>query len=526
MRTSSHVDPRRRRIAPDFSLDRLEDRTLPSGAGGSKFAVYQGRLTVEPPASFTLIVDRHGFRPGRGNQVLLRVDSLSTGGGLDPGAVELDSTGPRGVRVISERDDAGSGTGGVVIAAVGPGALGVRPTAEGGTTGDYQLGVSLAGDVNGDRRVDRADLMAIRGAILARTASGSTSTSTPAPDYDVDGDGVVGMRDWNIAFRNLGAAVSIRPLELTARVTPSDDPDGDGAVGEDVEQTQIVGSAAPGSRVQLDVGGDGLYEATAVAGADGSYSFTVPLNVGANPFAILATGPDGQVVRETLSITRGALAGTVSKTFDFAQGDQGWSADFADLPVDPGDTYELDSGIRDLPSDLGVDGTGYRLQSHNRSDDVFMFLTRKLTAADGIVAGREYQVKFTIKFASNAPTGAMGIGGAPGESVVLKAGASTTEPKAVEQDGYDRLNVDKGNNSEGGPAASVVGNIANGLELQDGQTSVPYVSLTREHTHTATVKADAEGNLWLIVGTDSGFEGLTTIDFQSIAVTLTPVASA
>lgn len=519
MRASSHVDPRRRRIAPDFSLDRLEDRTLLSGAGGSKFAVYQGRLTVEPPASFTLIVDRLGFRPGRGNQVLLRVDSQSTGGGLDPGAVELDSTGPRGVRVISQRDDAGSGTDGVVIAAVGPGALSITPTAEGGTTGGYQLGVSLAGDVNGDHRVDRADLMAIRREIMNRSAS-------PDLAYDVDGDGVVGMRDWSLAFRNFGAAVSIRPLELTARVTPSDDPDGDGAVGGDVSETEIVGATAPGSRVQLDVGGDGLYESTTVAGPDGSYRFTVPLNVGANPFAILATGPDGQVVREALSITRGAVAGVVSESFDFAQGDQGWAAGFADLPVDPGDTYELDSGIRDLPSELGVDGTGYLLQSHNRSDDVFMFLTRKLTAADGIVAGREYQAKFTITFASNAPTGAAGIGGAPGESVVLKAGASTIEPKAVEQDGYDRLNVDKGNNSEGGAAASVVGNIANGLELQDGQASVPYVSLTREHAHTATVKADAEGNLWLMVGTDSGFEGLTAIYFQSVAVTLTPVASA
>jgi hypothetical protein len=35
---------------------------------------------------------------------------------------------------------------------------------------------------------------------------------------------------------------------------------------------------------------------------------------------------------------------------------------------------------------------------------------------------------------------------------------------------------------------------------------------------------DADGNLWLIAGTDSGFEGLTTVYFTQIDVTLTATA--
>ena len=504
----------------NLNLNGLEDRTLLSSGMGARFAVFQGRLSAQAGDGHAIQVDRFGFRPGRGNQVLLRVDARAAdGSSLDPGAVDLASNGPRGVQVVSETDDAGSGKDGVTIAAVGPGALTIRPTAEGGTQGGYSVGVSLAGDVNGDFRVDRSDLFAIR------SAFGRMPTEPgPSPEAaDVDGDGVVGLRDWAIAFRNLGASTSFRPLELTAGVDPSDDPDGDRAVDEDVEETALVGKAAPGSTVRLDVGGDGTFESTAVAGADGSFRFDVPLALGANAFAIRAQGPDGQVVESRITVTRGARAEAVTKSFDFSKGAQGWDADFADLPTDAGDTYELESGVDDLPDDLGVDGTGYKLQSHNRSDDVFMFLKRKLTAADGIVAGQEYQVKFTIKFASNAPSGAVGIGGAPGESVFLKAGASTVEPTTVVEDGYDRLNVDKGNNSQGGTAASVVGHIANGLEPQDGQASVPYASLTREHAHTATVKADAQGNLWLLVGTDSGFEGLTAIYFQNIEVTLTPV---
>ena len=37
------------------------------------------------------------------------------------------------------------------------------------------------------------------------------------------------------------------------------------------------------------------------------------------------------------------------------------------------------------------------------------------------------------------------------------------------------------------------------------------------------VTADGEGRLWLIVGTDSGFEGLSAFYYARIACTLTPV---
>ncbi|WP_165074757.1 dockerin type I domain-containing protein [Paludisphaera rhizosphaerae] len=517
MRLSSHVDPRRR-IGRNPCLDLLEDRTLLSTVGGSKFAVYQGRLVLAPADSYTLVVDRFGFRPGAGNRVLLKVDTQSTDASFDPAAAETASSNPRGVQTISSHDDVSGGTGSSTIVSVGPGALTIQPTAQNGTTGGYDVNVSLAGDVNGDFKVDRTDLAAIRSAIGVNGPADTVLAGT-----DVDGDGVTTLRDWRLAFRNLGASTSYRPRELTAGVAPADDPNGDNTVDADVSKTSLVGKAAPGSIVKL---GAGTSAVTTTAGADGSFHFDVDLALGVNTFDLRATSPDGQVVMKSVSVVRGSTASVVTESYDFSQGAQGWDAGFADIPTNPNDTYELDSGIRDLPADLNTDGTGYLLQSHNRSDDAFMFLTRKLTAADGVVAGATYSVEFTIKFASNAPSNAAGIGGAPGESVVLKAGASTIEPEAVVDGDMLRMNIDKGNNSTGGRDASVVGNIANGQELEGDQTSVPYVSLTREHTHTATVQADAQGNLWLIVGTDSGYEGLTAIYFQSIAVTLTPVALA
>lgn len=215
-------------------------------------------------------------------------------------------------------------------------------------------------------------------------------------------------------------------------------------------------------------------------------------------------------------------AAAVTARFDFRQGAQGWRAGFADLPVKHNATYELDSGIRRLPSEIGR-GTGYLLQGNNRSDDLFMFLKRRLGPANGIRANQEYLASFRITLASDAPTGAAGIGGAPGESVYLKAGGSTVEPRAVpRRDGQLVMNVDKGDQSQGGPAATVAGDIANGQEPVSAGAQ-PYVSITRTVTHTVPIRADKSGHLWLLVGTDSGFEGLTRIYVQSIDVRLTPV---
>jgi hypothetical protein len=216
------------------------------------------------------------------------------------------------------------------------------------------------------------------------------------------------------------------------------------------------------------------------------------------------------------------ISSSINLEFDFCQGVQGWGAGFAEYSPRTEDMM-LEAGIRALPSELGVNGTGYYLQGMNRSDDLFMFLKHRLGTDDGLVPGQEYRVILTIVFASNAPSGAVGIGGPPGESVYLKAGASTVEPQVyLDSDaGYYVMNVDKGSgNSGSGTAASVVGNIANGLSPEEDPH---YISLERQYEHEYTVNASPEGELWLLVGTDSGFEGLTAIYYQSIGVTLIPL---
>src|SRR5712691_4698096 len=56
----------------------------------------------------------------------------------------------------------------------------------------------------------------------------------------------------------------------------------------------------------------------------------------------------------------------------------GWFAGFAEYSPLNGD-MQLQSGIRALPPEVGP-GNAFFISGHNRSDDLFMFLTRPVTA--------------------------------------------------------------------------------------------------------------------------------------------------
>ena len=224
----------------------------------------------------------------------------------------------------------------------------------------------------------------------------------------------------------------------------------------------------------------------------------------------------------TLVASTGCREKTISVAYDFAAGAEGWTHGFADLPEKHGERFELVGEIRERPKELGA-GSAYYLQGHNRSDDLFMFLKRRLGPDEGLRAGQTYRVTYRLIVGSNAPANCVGIGGPPGEAVTLKAGAAPVEPNAVLDGDTLRMNVNKGEQSGGGLAASVIGPIANGLPCGEAGEPVPYVQLEREHQHSYEVQASESGDLWLLIGTDSGFEGATGLYFLSVEVELEPV---
>jgi heat shock protein HslJ len=203
-------------------------------------------------------------------------------------------------------------------------------------------------------------------------------------------------------------------------------------------------------------------------------------------------------------------------TYTFDDDQEGWIAGYADLPADyDPEIYELDSEWRELPDDLG--GHGIYMQGHNRSDDLFMFLKRQVA---GLEPGATYQATFRLVLANNVPQGLSGIGGSPGESVYLKVGATTTEPLVEEAaDGWLRMNIDKGNQAQEGEDMINIGDLAN--PNVSPETSGAYERMEQNSGgRDFEVTADENGHVWFIVGTDSGFEGLTTLYYDRVTAVL------
>jgi len=96
-----------------------------------------------------------------------------------------------------------------------------RPTVYGvgirgaqGTTGDFVLKVSLPGDADGDGVVDRTDIGRIRAAYGSRQGGRRYD-----PGADTNADGAVGVVDYGLAHRNLGARASVVLLGPTSHRT-------------------------------------------------------------------------------------------------------------------------------------------------------------------------------------------------------------------------------------------------------------------------------------------------------------------
>lgn len=198
---------------------------------------------------------------------------------------------------------------------------------------------------------------------------------------------------------------------------------------------------------------------------------------------------------------------------DFNKGTENWETGITDFSTEQDSIMKFSSKITSLPTDSLK--KGFMLSSSNRSDDAFMYLKRKLT---GLAPNQTYNIRFEVQLLSQYPETGIGAGGSPGGAVYLKAGAMGTEPQKVKDStnaNYWRLNWDKGNQSSGGKNAVVLGSI--GIEGNDYK----YQIINRNNDKTPfSAKTNDKGELWLLVGTDSGFEGITTLYYTQVKAVL------
>jgi hypothetical protein len=205
--------------------------------------------------------------------------------------------------------------------------------------------------------------------------------------------------------------------------------------------------------------------------------------------------------------------------FTFATDAQGWNGGFTDLSPEQVNDVGFMFEHRELPAESGLTGGALFISGKNVSDDLFMYIARPVT---GLLPETTYAITFEVELLSDAPAGCVGVGGAPGESVYVKVGAAGQQPgRVTDASGRFHLNVDKGNQSTGGANARMVGNVTNGMT--DCTTAV-YRRITRDNlANPLLITSDSQGELWLFVGTDSGFESTTALYYDSIHVVLEPV---
>jgi hypothetical protein len=208
----------------------------------------------------------------------------------------------------------------------------------------------------------------------------------------------------------------------------------------------------------------------------------------------------------------------ISYTFDFNNSGNDWVAGFSDYPSTPDTAASFD--LKFERTDLPDKSAKAVMQSgNNHSDDLFMYMKRKLTGLD---ANKQYTMTFEVEFASDAKEGSAGAGGSPGDNVYLKVGATPIEPNTVvESDAYV-MNIDKGNQSKSGKDMIVIGNIAvpansTGFVIAN-RSNAPVTS--NIYSTPVVASTNSSGELWLIVGTDSGYEGVTTIYYTKITAVL------
>lgn len=200
---------------------------------------------------------------------------------------------------------------------------------------------------------------------------------------------------------------------------------------------------------------------------------------------------------------------------DLSQSSSDWQAGFADYPVGGETDWELTATPnQSFKLNDNTNAKGFYLHSNNRSDDTQMFITKRIA---NLKPNTHFDVRFNLQIATNINGQCAGIGGAP-HAVTVKAGLSNTKPDtSVDDLNHHRLNIDFGNQAQGGLDGVSLGDIAN-EKLSDcdpGSDVFAYKVLNNEE-QSFEVTTDATGDLWLTLLTDSGFEGVTNIYFTTV----------
>lgn len=196
--------------------------------------------------------------------------------------------------------------------------------------------------------------------------------------------------------------------------------------------------------------------------------------------------------------------------FDFILDSENWQSIFSDYPVGEEDYYELTFEYSNLPAPLNQNIKALKISGNNHSDDLFSAIYRKF---DNLQSNTTYSITFDIELASNAPTNAVGVGGSPDLS--LGAGGINYLPENTIDENYYRPNFESELQAgQSNDVFQILGNIGVSDEIP-----TPFILINRNNLgNPINIQSNSNGEIWLMIATDSGFEATTTLYYKSIKI--------
>lgn len=195
---------------------------------------------------------------------------------------------------------------------------------------------------------------------------------------------------------------------------------------------------------------------------------------------------------------------------NFQQDLNGWLGDYALYQDANKDSVRFVSGRNRLVSPLDTTNYGFKVEGRNDEDSLFLYAKKKVS---GLNSSRTYLVYYSVDLSSSYPDTA----NSPGRMGSLKVGASVDEPKVVQntETKYNGIAIKKGLWSVDGKEMVILGNLSN-TATTPGYKLIGY----NNNAKPLEIKPNAQGEIWLCVGADTHYKGVTTVFFDRIKVTI------
>lgn len=200
--------------------------------------------------------------------------------------------------------------------------------------------------------------------------------------------------------------------------------------------------------------------------------------------------------------------------YDFENGSQDWVSGISDYPVGYQDSTMYLSSVDKVPASSPLNGNGLTVGAANPLGEIFYYFQHK---ESNMVPGQKYIVDFEFLVYTQLVTESADFAN---EDIYLKIGAVNFEPVLQEivnrnliTPDYMMLNVDKGDsNPDSGKDLINMGSVKSFTGVS------PEVISGNTFGRNIEVQANQNGEIWLLVGVDSGIKSQLNFGMAAINV--------